>query len=117
MTDDHKTALAHGRVEGKAVRDYLEALRANKPKRRRKRTAATIEKRLAAIEEHLASADGLTELRLVQERLDPGEELRSMDNGADLAALEESFVEVAKSYSGRASPMRRGEPSVWRRRC
>ncbi len=101
MSDDHKTALARGRVEGKAVRDYLEALRANKPKRGRKRTAATIEKRLAAIDEQLKSADGLTELRLVQERLDLGEELRSMGDGADLAALEEAFVEVAKSYSDR----------------
>ena len=101
MSDDHKTALARGRVEGKAVRDYLEALRANKPKRGRKRTAASIEKRLALIDEQLKSADGLTELRLVQERLDLGEELGSMGDGADVAALEEAFVEVAKSYSER----------------
>ena len=39
MTDEHKAALAQGRSEGRAVRDYLDALRANKPKRGRKRTA------------------------------------------------------------------------------
>lgn len=101
MSDDHKAALARGRVEGRAVRDYLEALRASKPKRGRKRTAASIEKRLAVIDEQLKSADGLTELRLVQERLDLGEEFQSVGDGADLAALEEAFVEVARSYSDR----------------
>ena len=39
MSAEHKAALAQGRSEGKAVRDYLDALRANKPKRGRKRTA------------------------------------------------------------------------------
>ena len=33
MTDTHKAALAQGRLEGRAVRDYLDALRATKPKR------------------------------------------------------------------------------------
>ena len=83
------------------MRDYLEALRANKPRRGRKRTAETIEKRLAAIDEQLDSADGLTELRLVQERIDLGNELASMGDGADLAATEAAFVDVAKSYSER----------------
>ena len=53
MSDEHKAALAQGRSEGKAVRDYLEALRANKPKRGRKRTADSIKKRLAAIDAEL----------------------------------------------------------------
>ena len=46
MTEEHKAALARGRSEGKAVRDYLDALRANKPKRGRKRTPDSIKKRL-----------------------------------------------------------------------
>ena len=47
MTDQHKAAMALGRTEeGRAVRDYLEALRSNKPKRGRKRTADSISKRL-----------------------------------------------------------------------
>ena len=83
------------------MRDYLEALRVNKPKRGRKRTGETIEKRLAAIEEQLATADGLTELRLVQERIDLGNELAAMGDGADVAATEAAFVKVAKSYSER----------------
>ena len=42
MTDEHKAALATGRNEGNAVRNYLEALRSNKPKRGRRRTRESI---------------------------------------------------------------------------
>ena len=45
MSDSHKEALATGREQGRAVRRYLEALEANKPRRGRKRTAEGIQKR------------------------------------------------------------------------
>ena len=51
MSAAHKEALAVGREEGRAVRRYLEALEAHKPKRGRKRSAETIQKRLDQIEE------------------------------------------------------------------
>jgi hypothetical protein len=101
MSAEHKAALARGRSEGKAVRDYLDALRANKPKRGRKRTPDSIKKRLATIDTQLKDADPLTELRLVQERRDLDYELQSMDNAVDLSAIEGSFVKVAKAYSER----------------
>jgi len=101
MSDDHKAALAKGRYEGKVVRDYLESLRAHKPKRGRKRTSDSITKRLDAIETELAASDALTELRLLQERRDLRAELETMDDTVDLTGLEESFVEVAKSYGER----------------
>ena len=101
MSAEHKAALARGRSEGKAVRDYLDALRANKPKRGRKRTADSIKKRLATIDGQLKDADPLTELRLVQERRDLENELLSMDSAVDLSAIESSFVKVARSYSER----------------
>jgi hypothetical protein len=101
MSAEHKAALAQGRSEGKAVRDYLDALRANKPKRGRKRTADSIKKRLAAIEAELPDADALGELRLVQEKRDLAAELESMGSAVDLDAIEAAFVKVAKSYSER----------------
>jgi hypothetical protein len=101
MSDSHKAALAQGRAEGRAVRDYLDALRANKPRRGRKRTPDSVKRRLKAIDTELASADALGELRLVQERRDLQTELETMDNGVDIAALEQAFVDVADSYSGR----------------
>ncbi len=99
MSDAHKAALAKGRAEGRVVREYLEGLRATKPKRGRKRTPETIEKRLGKIEEELADASPIDELALVQERRDLHDELAAMSETIDMAALENAFVEVASSYS------------------
>jgi hypothetical protein len=101
MSDEHKAALAQGRAEGKAVRDYLEGLRSSKPKRGRKRTPDTIRKRLEQIEVDLLDANPLDELKLVQERHDLTKELESTGTTVDLGALEARFVEVARSYSQR----------------
>ncbi|MCU0260036.1 MAG: hypothetical protein MUE78_03370 [Ilumatobacteraceae bacterium] len=101
MSDEHKAALAQGRAEGKAVRDYLEGLRSSKPKRGRKRTPDSIRKRLDAIEAELVDASPLDELKLVQERHDLTRELETFGSGVDLSALEDRFVEVARSYSQR----------------
>ena len=99
MSDEHKAALAKGRVEGRIVREYLEGLRATKPKRGRKRTPETINARLDASDTELASASALDELLLVQERRDLESELEAMSDAIDMPALEEAFVGVAKSYS------------------
>ena len=99
MSEEHKAALARGRMEGRIVRDYLEGLRATKPKRGRKRTAESIQKRLDAIDTELASASPLDELLLVQERRDLQAELAAKEDAIDMEALEEAFVGVAKSYS------------------
>ena len=99
MTDEHKAALAKGRAEGRIVRDYLEGLRATKPKRGRKRTPETIDRRLESIEIELESASPVEELLLVQERRDLIAEKAAMSNTIDMQALEDAFVSVAKSYS------------------
>src|SRR2546426_2494906 len=75
MSDSHKAALAEGREQGRAVRRYLEALEAHRPKRGRKRTPASIKKRLAAIEERLADADPLARPPLLEERMNLQREL------------------------------------------
>ena len=101
MSNEHKQALAQGRMESKIVRDYLEALRSAKPKRGRKRSPESIQKRLAKIETELASADPLSELLLLQERRDLQDEAESLGFGDDLASVEEAFVKVARTYSER----------------
>jgi hypothetical protein len=101
MSQDHKDALAQGRNEGRAVRDYLGALRNHKPKRGRKRTPETIERRLAAIDEALLTAEPIEELRMLQERRDLGIELAGMEENGDIKAYEDAFIEVALSYSHR----------------
>jgi len=101
MTNEHKAALAQGRVEGRAVREYLESLRANKPKRGRRRTPDSIKARLKAIDAQLDEADALSELKLRQERRNLENELRARSSGSDHGAIEKSFIQVAKSYSER----------------
>src|SRR3954468_13297214 len=92
MTDAHKKALTAGREQSRAVRDYLEALEANKPRRGRKRTPAGIKKRLATIEADLAEATPLQRLLLTQEQTDLEYELENQEVGVDLAAYEKGFV-------------------------
>ncbi len=101
MSDEHKQALAEGRTQGRAIRAYLEAIDANRPKRGRKRTPESIEKRLAAIEADLPGADPLKALHLRQERRDLQDELANMATTVDLSALEKDFIASAKAYGER----------------
>jgi hypothetical protein len=101
MSDEHKTALAEGRDQGRAVRRYLEALEANKPRRGRRRSPESIGKRLEAIENDLPTADPLKRLHLIQERIDLQAALEASEAGTDLADLEAQFVAVAAGYGER----------------
>jgi hypothetical protein len=102
MSDEHKAALAEGREQGRVVRRYLEALDSHRPKRGRKRTTETVSKRLADVEQKLATADPLSRLHLTQERMDLQQQLdASGEGGVDLAGLESEFVAVAAGYSQR----------------
>jgi hypothetical protein len=99
MSQTHKNALAKGRTEGRVVREYLEGLRATKPKRGRKRTAETIEARLSRVAVELIDPSPMDELLLIQERRDLEAELKTMDQRVDMTTLENAFADVAKSYS------------------
>jgi hypothetical protein len=101
MSDAHKKALAEGREQGRAIREYLEALDRNKPRRGRKRTPDTVKKRLVAIEAKLTTADPLTKLHLIQERMDLDAELETMSAKTDLSGLEKAFAKAAKAYGAR----------------
>jgi hypothetical protein len=101
MSTGHKAALARGRAESASVRHYLEALETSKPKRGRKRTPASIDRRLAAIEEQLTSADALSKLHLLQEQKDLTDERSRVNQVKDLSALEKQFIKVAKAYGER----------------
>jgi uncharacterized protein YicC (UPF0701 family) len=101
MTAEHKAALAEGRTQGRAVRRYLEALEAHKPKRGRKRTADSMKKQLDRIEQELETADPLKRLQLIQQRLDLQAELSTAEDKVDLDALEAEFVAAAGPYGSR----------------
>ena len=99
MTEAHKAALAAGRAQGKAVKDYLEALETTRPKRGRRRTPETIQAQIAATEAELSDASPLNRLKLIQQRMDLLAALEALSAPAvDLDALEAKFVEVAAAY-------------------
>jgi hypothetical protein len=101
ITPQHKAAMAAGRAEGRAVKNYLEALDQHRPKRGRKRTPDSINARLAKIDGELESADVVKRLGLIQERLDLLKELESLETTVDLSGLEAEFVKAAKDYGER----------------
>lgn len=101
MSDEHKAALAEGRAQGRAVRSYLEALDAHRPKRGRKRTPDSMRARLAKIDATIDTADPMTRLQLVQERLDLAAAIAAAETTVDLTALEEGFIAAAAGYGER----------------
>jgi hypothetical protein len=101
MSAQHKAALAVGRSEGRAVRNYLEALEAHKPKRGRRRTPESIAARLEKIEADLDEAEPIKRVDLIQERINLEAELAAYDNKKDISELEAAFIESAAGYSTR----------------
>lgn len=104
MSDEHKAALAEGREAGRAVRRYLEALEAAKPKRGRKRDIDRLRDRLVEVEAELATGgmSAWEKLHVAQEKLDLTAELSAAQgDGIDLDGLETEFVAHAKAYSER----------------
>ncbi len=92
------------KADNKAVRDYLDALVTNAPKRGRKRTTDNVKARISAIGEAMGNASATKRLDLVQERLDLEAELDAMARAGsvDMGGLEAGFVKSAASYgSGR----------------
>ena len=101
VTDSHKAAMAQGRTESRAISAYLEALETHRPKRGRKRTPESIDKRLTTIDASLESASPVKRLSLIQERLDLLRERDSLQTKVDLTGLEDDFVSTARSYGQR----------------
>lgn len=101
MSNAHKQALANGRAEGRIIREYLEIVEATKPRRGRKRTPESIAKRLSVISSEMKTADPVTKVRLIQERLNLRSELAGMKSKAEVASAEQKFVKVAKKFSDR----------------
>ena len=101
MSDEHKAANAKARSENRAVSAYLEGLESNRPRPGRRRTAESIRKRIEAIGEALESATPIRRVQLVQERIDLERALSAPAETVDISELEDAFVAVAVSYSGR----------------
>lgn len=101
MSDEHKQALAKGREEGRAVREYLAALDAEKrPGRRMDRD--TVEERITSVQAQIdEEPDPAKRVELIQRRLDLEGRLIELQHAPDLEALEAAFIDAAPGYSQR----------------
>lgn len=104
MSDEHKISIAEGREEARAVRRYLEALEAHRPKRGRKVTPETMQARIEKIDAELGDGPNpLQRLLLNQERKDLTEAIESFgtEGTVDLSELETEFVKVGKRFANK----------------
>lgn len=101
MSDEHKEALARGRAQGRAVRDYLAALeQERKPGRRIDKDTA--EQRIAEVQDRINDEpDPAKRVELIQRRLDLEERLVELADEPDMEGLERDFVAAAADYSTR----------------
>lgn len=98
MSAEHKAALAQGREASRAVRRYLDALEASRPKRGRKRTPQSIQKQLDEIEAQLQSASAFEKLSLLSEAERLQTSLDQLGPGEDLGPLRDEFIKHATTY-------------------
>ena len=101
MSDEHKAANAKAQAENRSVGAYLEGLESSRPRPGRRRTAESMRKRIEAIGEALETASPIRRVQLVQERIDLERELSAPAEVVDISELEDGFLAVAVSYSGR----------------
>lgn len=95
-TPEHLAALAQGRTEGKAVREYMHAL-SNQTKRSRGRAP----KDAAAIQAQIDATDDPVERLKLRPALRHAMLREAMTSDGDMEMLEEAFVKVAGTYSER----------------
>ena len=101
MSAEHKAALAKGREQGRAVREYLAALN-EKKKPGRRLDADTLSQRITGTQEQIdAEPDPARRVDLIQKRLDYEEKLANVGESVDLDMLQKDFVKVAQEYSER----------------
>lgn len=100
MSAQHKAALAQGRREGRAVKQYLEALGNRRPGR--PVTPERLRDKISSLESRIAEeADPLRALEMRQERIDAEAALARAEATEDFDGLEAAFIEHAQAYSER----------------
>lgn len=101
MTDEHKKALAKGRAQARAVKEYL-AARETDSKRGPKMTPQKLRDRIATTKKAIADEDDpARRVELIQQRIDDEERLGTLQDQPDMDVLEKGFVDAAAEYSER----------------
>ena len=101
MTKAHKAALARGREQGRAVRDYLEAL-SQERRPGRPVDADTLGARIQRLQEQIdEEPNAAKRVDLIQRRLDAEVRLAALEERVDLTDLEDEFKAAVAEYSDR----------------
>lgn len=101
MSQEHKDALAHGRAQGRAVRDYLSALE-TKRSRGRAPDRDTVQQRIADVQRKIDEEENPAKrVELIQRRLDHEEQMIALEDEPDMEALQDGFVDAVREYSER----------------
>ena len=99
MTEAHKKALAKGREQGRAVREYLAALETER-KPGRKLSRDELQQKVKDAQGRVdAEADPLKRVELVQKRIDLDERLNATDSEPDLEAVSYTHLTLPTIYS------------------
>lgn len=104
VSSEQKAAMATGRSESAAIKNYLKGLELTRPKRGRKRTPDSINQRLVTIADEMdATTDPMRRLTLTQEEIDLNRELEKLESKVevDMESLEQGFIAAAAGYSER----------------
>lgn len=101
MSQEQKDAMAQGRREARAVRNYLDALERGR-KRGPKVTPERLRDRITATQSAIDDeTDPQSRLELIQQRMDDEERLIEVSQQESIDDLQPGFIEVAASYSER----------------
>lgn len=101
MSADHKAALAKGRAQAKAVRNYLQMLEQD-ARRSSNVSADQLNSRIREVESQIRSEkDPIKRVELIQRRLDLEAQWNSAKTSPDPQQLEDEFVRAVKEYSER----------------
>lgn len=100
MSDEHKAALAEGRVQARAIKGYLAALGNRRPGR--PVTKESLTERLDRLSDKITSEeDPLARVEFIQQRQDVEDQLETLADETDFVELERGFTDHAKAYSER----------------
>ncbi|MDP9021498.1 MAG: hypothetical protein M3N57_02135 [Actinomycetota bacterium] len=102
LSEEHKKALAKGRRQAKAVRDYLEALESTRRRPGRPVDRRSLEKKIERVQAQIdEETNAAKRVELIQRRLDSERQLAELEEQPDVEALEEDFKQAAGEYSER----------------
>lgn len=101
MSDEHKAAIAAGRVETAAVRRYLEALDSARQRSGRNQSTEALQAKRARLDSELVDAKPLRRLQLLQDRRNVDVALAEAAAAPSSTDVEAGFVEHAASYAAR----------------